>query len=147
MKYFVTLITILISTVSSFAQFENNPAMQGPVIRFDRFDYDFGNITEGDLAAYEFKFTNVGKMPLVILNVQAQCGCTSPEWTKDTIAPGGTGKIKAVYNSYQRPGPFEKYLTVKTNTLQGEITLKIKGDVLPKPIEPISPVRNPQLEN
>lgn len=115
---------------------------EGPIITFEKLEHNFGTIKEGDLATYEFKFTNTGKMPLVLTSVNASCGCTAPEWPKEPIAPGASAMVKAVYNSYQRPGPFEKYITVKTNTQQGDIILKIKGEVKPKPIEPVSPVRN-----
>lgn len=131
---------LLLTSMAAFAQ-ETNPADEGPKIQFEVLEHNFGEIIEGNLASYEFKFTNTGKMPLVLTNVQASCGCTAPEWPKEPIAPGATGIVKAVYNSYQRPGVFEKFITVKTNTLQGDIALKIRGNVKPKPVEPVSPVR------
>ncbi|MEI6507585.1 MAG: DUF1573 domain-containing protein [Bacteroidota bacterium] len=112
-------------------------------INFEATSFDFGNIKEGTLAAHEFIFTNTGKVPLVLSNVQPSCGCTSPEWSREPIAPGAKGKIKAVYNSYGRPGTFQKYIYVKSNAASGEVDLTIKGTVLATPPEPVSPVRNP----
>jgi hypothetical protein len=136
-----------IAALGLFAQAQDaaSPANEGPIIKFEKLEHNFGIVNEGDLATYEFKFTNSGKMPLVLTSVNASCGCTAPEWPKEPIAPGASAVVKAVYNSYQRPGSFEKFITVKTNTLQGDIVLKIKGEVKPKPVEPVSPVRNPGM--
>jgi hypothetical protein len=111
-------------------------------LTFTQTEHDFGKIKEGTLANHEFTFTNTGKAPLVLSNVQPSCGCTTPEWSKEPIMPGAKGVIKASFNSYGRPGTFQKYITVKSNASNGEITLTIKGTVEPIPVEPISPVRN-----
>jgi hypothetical protein len=89
--------------------------------------HDFGTIAEGPAADHVFTFTNTGKEPLTIQRVQASCGCTTPEWTKDPIQPGQTGIVKASYGTGGRPGHFEKTLTVFSNA--GTKTLTIKGDV------------------
>ncbi len=133
--------------ISAFAQ-ETKPKVdeQKPEIVFENTSHDFGNINEGTMATYEFVFTNTGKIPLVINTVQPSCGCTTPEWSREPIAPGAKGKIKAIYNTYGRPGNFQKYVTVKSNAAGGSVDLTIKGVVLTKPVEPVSPVRN-QLNN
>lgn len=146
MKKLLIACTFIIAASIGWAQ-DANPASEGPIITFEKLEHNFGIIKEGDLAVYEFKFTNSGKMPLVLTSVNASCGCTAPEWPKEPIAPGSTAAVKAVFNSYQRPGNFEKFITVKNNTLQGDIVLRIKGEVKPKPVEPVSPVRNPGMEN
>lgn len=114
-----------------------------PVIKFDKIEHDFGKIKEGTLATYSFTFHNTGKVPLVLSNVQASCGCTTPEWSKEPIPPGGTGTIKAAFNSYGRPGQFHKFVTVKSNA-GADVVLTIKGEVVLNPPEPVSPVRNTQ---
>ena len=122
---------------------DNEPKAE---LKFTETMHDFGNIKDGTLAAYEFIFTNTGKVPLVLSNVQPSCGCTTPIWSREPIAPGAQGKIKAVYNSYNRPGTFQKYITVKSNAVPAEVDLTIKGVVLSTPLEPVSPVRN-QMNN
>jgi hypothetical protein len=116
------------------------------MITFDKTEYDFGKIKEGTLANYEFVFTNTGKTALVLNNVQPSCGCTTPEWSKEPIMPGAKGVIKASFNSYGRPGTFQKYITVQSNAGNSEVSLTLKGVVEPKPIEPVSPVRNLSVE-
>ena len=99
-------------------------------LKFDSESHDFQNVGEGALATHEFKFTNTGNQPVVIANVQASCGCTTPDWTKTPVLPGKTGTVKAVYNSNGRPGQFSKTVTVTSNATNGNVALAIKGTVL-----------------
>ncbi len=91
-------------------------------------NHDFGKIKQGVPVTHEFKFTNKGKVPMVITNVAASCGCTTPDWTRDPIAPGGEGFIKATYNAAS-PGAFNKSVTVTSNVENGFVQLFIKGEV------------------
>lgn len=97
--------------------------------------HDFGTIAEGTLATYEFLVKNVGDQPVIISNVQPSCGCTTPEWPKEPILPGKIVKIKAMYNSTGRPGPFYKSITVTSNAETPSKVLYIKGAVGPKDLK------------
>ena len=102
------------------------------VMKFETDAHDFGNVTEGTMATYEFKFKNTGNQPVVIANVQASCGCTTPDWTKTPVLPGKSGIIKAMYSSAGRPGVFNKTVTVTSNATEASKVLSIKGSVLTK---------------
>lgn len=115
-----TILSILLSVSLSFAQGE---------LKFKTDNHDFGNVEEGNLATYKFEFTNTGKEPVVISNVQASCGCTTPSWTKEPVMPGKTGEITASYNSAGRPGVFNKTITVTSNAATPSVVLTIKGVV------------------
>jgi hypothetical protein len=91
--------------------------------------FDFGKIPQGKPVTHEFKFTNTGKVPLVLSSVNASCGCTTPDWTKEPIGPGKTGTIKATFNAAS-PGAFSKTVTVNANVEGGAVYLTIKGEVL-----------------
>lgn len=96
--------------------------------------HDFGKIKQGVPATYEFKFTNKGKAPLVIVNAQPSCGCTTPSWTREPVMPNGEGHVKATFNA-MAIGPFDKTVTVTANVEGGVVTLHIKGEVLaPEPV-------------
>jgi hypothetical protein len=95
-------------------------------------EHDFGNIQEGVQAEYVFAFKNTGNAPIVISDVRASCGCTTPEWTREPIMPGETGSIKAVYNSANRPGTFFKTITITSNASEPSYRLNIKGNVIQK---------------
>jgi len=120
MKKIVYLLLVLIIS-SSFAQ----------KITFDKLSYDFGEFKE-ELGSqtYVFKFTNTGDNTLVINNVEASCGCTTPEYTKAPIAPSKVGNIKVTFNPKNRPGPFNKTITVRSNAKTSVVVLKISGVVL-----------------
>src|SRR5215207_6559021 len=81
------------------------PAVE--VIQVKEAAHDFGKIPQGRPANYAFEIVNTGKEPLKLDNVQASCGCTTPQWSKDAIPAGGTSKILVGYNAYAE-GYFEK---------------------------------------
>lgn len=94
-------------------------------------EHDFSSIPQGKPVYYSFAITNTGKTPLILDNVQASCGCTTPEWSRDPIAPGATAQIKVGYNA-AAIGLFEKFITVTYNSNQSK-QIKIKGNVWKAP--------------
>ena len=75
--------------------------------------FDFGTIKEANgNVSHVFKIKNTGDAPLVLTRVIASCGCTTPEWTKEPIAPGKTGDIKITYTTERQEElhPFADYL-------------------------------------
>ena len=107
---------------------EVTPKADLAVFETSALNHDFGKIKQGTPVTHEFIFTNKGKVPMVITNVAASCGCTTPDWTRDPIAPGGSGFIKATYNA-AAPGAFNKTVTVTSNIENGFVQLFIKGEV------------------
>ncbi|RYF96326.1 MAG: DUF1573 domain-containing protein, partial [Chitinophagaceae bacterium] len=61
--------------------------------------HDFGKIPQSRPVTYNFEFKNNGKEPLILENVQASCGCTTPEWSKEPVEAGATSTIKVGYNA------------------------------------------------
>ena len=111
------------------------------VLQFETENHNFGKVAEGTIATYEFKFKNTGNQPAIIANVQASCGCTTPDWTKTPVLPGKSGVIKAMYSSAGRPGVFNKTVTVTSNATEPSKVLTIKGAVLTK--DEIKPTLTP----
>ena len=103
-----------------------------PIIAFDTLEHNFGEFKEGEEVTYEFRFTNKGKGSLLITEVKATCGCTTPYYPKNIIKPGESDVIKVVYDSDGRPGAFRKGVTVTSNTYPNTTKLVIAGSVLPK---------------
>ena len=91
--------------------------------------FDFGKIQANKPVSHEFKFTNTGDAALVISSVQASCGCTVTDYSKDAILPGGEGYVKATYNA-AKVGQFSKTITVNANTVDAIVQLTIKGEVV-----------------
>ena len=130
-KRLILALTAIISITTAWAQ-------QGAQILSDELTYNFGTIAEADgFASHTFTIKNTGDAPLVITRVTASCGCTRPEWTKSPIAPGKTGEVKITYNPKGRPGPFYKTVSIFSNGKKGSYSLAIKGNVTPKPSQPV----------
>lgn len=94
-------------------------------------EFDFGKIPQGKPVTHIFEFTNTGDQPFALDNVQASCGCTTPEWNKDIVAAGATAIIKVGYNAANE-GPFNKSVTITYNGDQTK-QLFIKGEVWKTP--------------
>ncbi len=124
MKKVCLIISTLTITFSMMAQ---------PVMKLSQTEHNFGKFKEeAGRQTHEFLVTNSGTSPLVIQNIVASCGCTTPEWTKQPIPPGGKGVITAIYDPQNRPGAFNKTLSVYTNSKPEVVVLSIKGEVIPR---------------
>lgn len=127
MKKIISFLLLAISVIGANAQ-DNKPT-----IEFEKVIYDFGTVKEdGGNVSYTFKYTNKGKTPLVIHNVQASCGCTTPEWTRTPIPAGASGEIKVTFNPTNRPGSFNKTISVASNAKVSNLILRITGNVSPR---------------
>lgn len=112
---------------------------QQPVITFEKTEHDFGKINEGDgRVSVDFEFKNEGMAPLILSNVRASCGCTTPAWTKEPVEPGQSGKITVTYNPNGRPGRFQKTVTITSNASEATKKVYIKGEVIPKQAKPVN---------
>lgn len=128
---FWTMLTLLVI----FAVHTSNGQSLAEV-KFEKMDYNFGKIKEADgPATFDFKFTNTGKIPLIIQGVEASCGCTTPEWSREPVLPGKTGFIKVSYNPEFRPGIFTKSISVMANIPKSVVILTITGEVIPRDLK------------
>lgn len=103
-------------------------------LEFKEMIFDFGKIPQGKPVYHSFELINKSALPVKIDNVQASCGCTTPEWSKEPIASQSSSIIKVGYNAASE-GPFEKFITVQYN---GNATKQIiiKGTVWKAPASP-----------
>ena len=102
------------------------------VLNLKETEYDFGKIPQGKPVTHIFEVTNSGKDSLHIQNIQASCGCTTPEWDRDKVqAPGERTKITVGYNAASE-GPFTKQITITYNGTQTKL-ITIKGEVWKTP--------------
>lgn len=111
--------------------------LNGPVAKYDKTTYDFGELQQGNPQSATFTLTNEGKEPLIISSAKASCGCTNLQYEKDPILPGKSTPISVTYNA-ANAGNFIKTITVNTNASEQPVVLTIKGIVNPKKEEPKS---------
>jgi hypothetical protein len=98
-------------------------AMPKTKIEFAEMRHNFGTITEGEKVKHAFKFKNTGDQPLLVYNVVAGCGCTTPSWSKDLVMPGQEGEIQVEFNSESRPGQQSKNVLVYSNGQDESISI------------------------
>ena len=146
MRKIVTLLYFAGFSLGASAQLSTTPVGQDnankAVVRADKVapevltlketEFDFGKIPQGKPVNHVFYYTNIGTTPLILENVQASCGCTTPEWSKDPVSPGTTSKITVGYNAASE-GPFTKFITVSYNGSQNKQVI-IKGEVWKTPV-------------
>ena len=99
---------------------------------FDDTDYEFGTIKEGAIVKHVYRFTNTGKVPLIISDARSTCGCTVPKWPKKPIEPGQKSEISVRFDSKGKKDRQVKPITITANTYPNQTVLYIKGTVIPK---------------
>jgi Protein of unknown function (DUF1573) len=139
MKQIFTLFIAVFASAAVFAQ----PTLQvakpaetklEDALTLKQTEHDFGKIPQGKPVTYVFEVKNTSKDSLKISNVQASCGCTTPEWEQNkAIAPNGSTKITVGYNAAAE-GPFNKVVTITYNGTQSK-QIFIKGEVWKTPAE------------
>ena len=128
MKKFFLFAFCLMAFAAVKAQSENTAP---EVLALKETEFDFGKIPQGKPVYHVFEIVNKSDKPLKLDNVAASCGCTTPEWSREEIAPGATAVIKVGYNAAAE-GPFDKPVTITYNANQTKV-LKIKGEVWKAP--------------
>jgi hypothetical protein len=120
---------------------ETKPEGPLPVAEFATVEYDFGTVNEGEVVEHTYSFKNTGEAPLIIQSAQPSCGCTVPDWTKEPIPVGGTGFVKAKFDTNGKPNAQNKTITVTANTWPKQTVLRFKAMVLPKANASEGPVK------
>jgi Protein of unknown function (DUF1573) len=120
---------------------EEKPEGPLPVAEYESVDHDFGTVNEGQKVSYDYKFKNTGQVPLIIQTAQPSCGCTVPTWSKEPIPVGGTGFVRAEFDTNGKSGIQNKTITVTANTWPKVTTLRFKAMVTPKSSGANGPVK------
>jgi hypothetical protein len=104
---------------------------QAAEMAFTSTTIDFGKIEQGKPVSAEFEFKNPTMVPLIISSVRPTCGCTIADYPKEPVPPGKSGKISVTFNA-AASGVFTKTILVTSNAAEGNTSLVIKGEVVPK---------------
>lgn len=103
-----------------------------PAITFAEKEFDYGTFRESDgKVTHDFLFTNQGKIPLIVNEVKASCGCTVPEWPREPVLPGKSGTIRVSFDPKNQSGSFNKTIQVNSNADVPQVVIAIKGVVIP----------------
>lgn len=137
MKRFI--LTLAVALFGFAAQAQEQPT-EGAKIQFAEKVINYGKIEKGANGTRVFKFKNEGTEPLVLNSVRASCGCTTPKWTREPIAPGAEGNITVKYDT-NRMGNFHKTVTVNSNATNKTVVLTIKGQVMNPAAQKTTPTK------
>jgi hypothetical protein len=130
MKRF-TLLLLLFSLAAMAGYSQSMVKRNTETLGLKEVAFDFGRIPQGKPVTHNFEVVNNGKKPLILENVEASCGCTTPEWSPEPVAPGGKTIIKVGFNA-SSAGLFKKSITINYNSDEVK-TLVISGEVYPTP--------------
>jgi len=125
MKKLLLIASLFVSAISVQAQDKK----ADDLVKMNAEKHDFGKIKHNVPVTTFFEITNISDKPVVIENAWAGCGCTTPEWPKEPIAPKGTAKVKVGYNAAALHH-FDKDVFIKFAGVNEPKVLKISGDVL-----------------
>lgn len=145
-KILFTLGLVCAMGATSFAQTAPAADSNAGEFKFKEETWDFGNIPQGTPVKHTFTFTNTGKAPIVIQNVQASCGCTTPTWPKEPILPGKSDVIDVGFNAAS-PGGFNKSITITSNASTPTKMMYIKGTVEAGAKDQTTPEKAPSMLN
>lgn len=115
--------------------FTTTVVAQQAEFKFEKEVINYGKIAQDSDGVRTFVFTNIGKEPLIISNIQSACGCTVPKKPEAPIMPGKKGEIKVAYDTHT-PGGFSKAITIFSNAKTSRKIVKIKGYVMKKQTSP-----------
>ncbi|HEV7329503.1 MAG TPA: DUF1573 domain-containing protein [Flavisolibacter sp.] len=124
MKKLLFIAAAFVVSISAMAQQKADD-----LIKMNTEKYDFGKIKQGVPVTTFFTITNTTDKPVVIENAWASCGCTTPEYSKEPIAPGGSTKLKVGYNAASM-GTFTKPVYIKLAGINDPKQVNIIGEVV-----------------
>lgn len=130
----VALVVVVILTAGCNQTPEEKAKQHGQEIWFEEYLHDYGQIEQESDGTWSFAFKNLGDRAIVINRVRSSCGCTVPEWPREPIEPGASGKITVKYNT-ATTGTFLKSVTVYSTASNSPVKLQIKGKVVAKKAE------------
>ncbi|MCG8311137.1 MAG: DUF1573 domain-containing protein [Cytophagales bacterium] len=128
---FLTFILFYYSVISFAQESHQSDSLNYARITFEKTDFDFGDMKQGEKAAHVFQFRNTGNLPLILNNVLSTCGCTVPEWPRIPVYPDSLGQIKVVFDSKSKIGRQNKVITIRSNSRGGDFRLRVAAMVLP----------------
>lgn len=120
------------------------PALENPTfVRFDPPELDYGDMAAGVAETMTVKIINTSDEPILITRIVPGCGCTTTNWTKDPIPPGGSGSAEFTLKPPDRQGiDVHKKATIQfegkppvTYSLQGKVAewIRVSPDMIDAP--------------
>lgn len=84
----------------------------------------------------EYEFTHTQDSLFFIEDVWTDCGCTTVDFTKDTLEVGEVGNLQVSFDPSSAAGYFNRMIIVKGNLHNTQDTLYLEGTAIPYPEDP-----------
>lgn len=110
-------------------EIDTESALNQSVMIFDSLVHDFGTIIEGEQVVCYFEYRNGGDMELLITSVEATCGCTTPNWSREPLSPGEKRELEIIFDASGRSGLQRKVVIVNSNATNQMVQLTIRANV------------------
>lgn len=125
MKILITACAFLLSAAA--AQAQNGGKDIDQLVQFTNADYNMGRIPAGKPLEYNVTIKNISKDTVVLKEVKAGCGCTTPKYrSEEKILPGKSTFITLGFNG-GATGAFEKTADIYFNDGSLVKQVKFKG--------------------
>ncbi len=130
-------LTLILTFALSLTQLSHAQESVTPKIIWEVNKIELGTILEekGPQVA-EFHFTHTQDSLFHIEKVWTDCGCTTVEYTQDTLEVGGKGSLQISFDPGTTAGNFSRLVVVKGNLFETQDTLYLEGTVIPYPHNP-----------
>jgi hypothetical protein len=112
----IALFFSVVSCKDKKADFVSTGTPGFAVMKFSESAHDFGEINAYDKVEHTFEFTNEGDTNLIIESAKGSCGCTVPDYPKEPVEPGESGKITVKFDPSGKNGKQHKVVTIVANT-------------------------------
>ena len=92
-------IFIALFTVFTFSFVSAQKA--GLDLTFEKEHIELGEVKKGEKRTFQYTFTNTGS-ETVEISIVSGCDCTTLDWTRGEIKPGGKGIIDVIFDSTEK---------------------------------------------
>ena len=125
-KFLLTLMLVFGAVAMAMAAKKDN-------VKFETTRIDFGNVpSKGGLVEMDYVFTNIGSSPISVVTVtNGGCHCTKPQFPKEPIAPGKSGKIVIKFDPRSYKGEVNRSVKVQFSDKSKRVKLSFTGVVIP----------------
>ncbi|MDR2883223.1 MAG: DUF1573 domain-containing protein [Alistipes sp.] len=90
---------------------------------------NIGTMTAGEVIKYDARIRNTGTEPLVIKRIYTSCGCTSVEYDREPIQPGGEATFSFRFDSRGMWGSQSKLVEIETSAGARRYRITIHAEV------------------
>lgn len=85
------------------------------------YEWDFGEVKQGEVLKHNFVFKNESSRGLTIKNINTSCGCTASEAAKKVLGPLESTIIEVKLDSRGYSGPVKQFVYVNTDNLDNPV--------------------------